>query len=136
MCDREKKTMKIKNTNPFIIAVMCSLMSAVTDFIFIPNICRGWIDFVWMALMVILPVVIAVLLFRMINYRKPGYIFIGLLIQYVVLIAFAGPVSKLWGSSIEHTLGWFSYIGSVFPWPLVITLIQYVVIVIIKKSKN
>ena len=128
--------MKIKNTNLFIIAVMCSLISAVTDFLIIPNICRGWIDFVWMALMVILPVVIAVLLFRMIDYRKPGYVFIFFLLHYALLIAFAGPISKLWGSSIEHTLGWFSYIGSVFPWPLVITLIQYVVIMIIKKSKN
>lgn len=128
--------MKIKNTNPFIIAVMCSLISAVTDFLIIPNICRGRIDFVWMALMAILPVVIAVLLFRMIDYRKPGYVFIGLLLHYALLITFAGPISKLWGSSIEHTLGWFSYIGSVFPWTLVITLIQYVVIMIIKKSKN
>ena len=128
--------MTIKNTNPFIIAVMCSLISAVTDFLIIPNICRGWIDFIWMALMVILPVAIAILLFRMIDYRKPGCVFIGLLLHYALLIAFAGPISKLWGSSIEHTLGWFSYIGSVFPWPLVITLIQYVVIMIIKKSKN
>lgn len=128
--------MKYKKLNPVIVAAVCALISSVIDFIIIPNLCRGWIDLVWMALMVILPVVIAVLLFRMIDYRKPGCIFIGLLIQYAVLITFAGPISILWGSSIKSTLGWLSYMGSVFPWPFVTTLIQYLVILGFRKSNN
>lgn len=128
--------MTYKKLSPFIVAVVCALISSVIDFIIIPKFCRGWIDILWMTLMLVLPVVIAVLLFRMIDYRKPGCIFIGLLIQYAILIAFAGPISELWGSSIEHTLGWFSYIGSVFPWPFVITLTQYLVILGFKKSRN
>ena len=126
--------MKTRIMNPFTLSVICSLISFAISFVLIPCICIGWIDILWMALMVILPIVIAVMLFRMIDYRKPGCIFIGVLIQYFILIAFAGPVSKLWGSSIEHTLGWFSYIGSVFPWPFVITLIQYLVLLGFKKS--
>lgn len=123
-------------SHPLLISVICALITFALDFLLIPNICRGWIDFVWMGLMVVLPVVIAVLLFRTVDYRKSGYVFVGLLIQYAVLITFAGPISKLWGSSIEHTLGWFSYIGSVFPWPFIITLIQYLVLLGFKKSKN
>lgn len=92
-------------------------------------------DLIWMSLMVVLPAAIAVLLFRSIDYRKPGTIFFGLLIQYALLIAFAGPISEIWGASIVHTLGWFSYIGAVFPWPLVITLIQYLVVAVIRKIR-
>lgn len=128
--------MKTRLLNPFILAVICSLISFAISFVLIPRICIGWIDFLWMVLMVVLPVIAAVVLFGMIDYGKPGYIFVGLLIQYALLIAFAAPISDIWGSSIEHTLGWLSYIGSVFPWPFVITLIQYLTVVVVKKSKN
>lgn len=123
-------------SHPLSISVVCSLSSFVLSFIVIPNVFRGWMDLIWMTFMVVLPAAIAVLLFRMIDYRKPGTIFFGLLIQYALLIAFAGPISEIWGASIAHTLGWFSYIGAVFPWPFVITLIQYLTVAAIRKNKS
>lgn len=86
--------------------------------------------------MIVLPVAIAVLLFKKLDHRKLAYIFIGLLIQYVLLIAFAEPISSIWGTSIKHTLAWFSYIGTVFPWPFMITLIQYISVLLFKKRQG
>lgn len=121
-------------THPFMLSVICALVSFALDFIIIPELCSGWADFIWMTLMIVLPGLVAILLFRNRNHGTPGYIFIGLPVQYVLLIVFAGPISSMWGASIEHTLGWFSYIGSVFPWPFVVTLVQYFAVLLIRKN--
>ena len=106
----------------------------VLHFVMIPLLCRGWVDFLWIGLMMLLPAVVAWLLYR----NHPGSIAAAvipaMLVQYLLLILLAAPVSDLWGCSISRVLGWPEYIGSTFAWPIATTVIQAITIFVIKKS--
>lgn len=108
----------------------------VLHFVMIPLLCRGWVDFLWIGLMVLLPAVVAWLLYR----NQPGSIaaavFPAMLVQYLLLILLAAPVSDLWGCSISRVLGWPEYIGSTFAWPIATAVIQAISIFVIKKSNQ
>ena len=125
-----------KASKNLIITVICALLTFVIDFFFVPKVMRGIPDFIWMGMMVLLPTLLAILLFVRDKEYKQWNLFVGMVIQYVLLIAFASPISQTFGSSIEHALGWFGYIGAAFPWPLVVTIIQFVVLKIIHGVSN
>ena len=108
----------------------------VLHFVMIPLVCRGWIDFLWIGLMMLLPAVVAWLLYR----NHPGSIaasvFPAMLVQYLLLILLAAPVSELWGCSVSRVLGWPEYIGCTFAWPIATAVIQAITIFVIKKSNQ
>jgi len=108
----------------------------VLHFVMIPLVCRGWVDFLWICLMVILPAVVALLLYR----NHPGSIaaavFPAMLVQYLLLILLATPVSDLWGCSVLRVLGWPEYIGCTFAWPIATAVIQAITIFLIKTSNK
>lgn len=131
---KKEKEARVMKNQKFISVFTCCILTFSIDFFLIPQLMRGIPDFIWMAAMVILPAVIAWLFYEKFSRPAPGWLFAGMAAEYGLLIAMAGPISRLFGSSIEHGLGWFSYIGSVFPWPLVVTLVQFLLIVYFRKA--
>ena len=115
-------------------AFTCCILTFSIDFLLIPRLMRGIPDILWMAAMVLLPLGAAWLFYEKFSRPAPGLLFAGMGIQYLLLIVMAGPISQDFGSSIEHTLGWFEYIGAAFPWPLAVTLVQFLMIVLIRKA--
>lgn len=118
----------------FISAFTCCILTFSIDFLLIPRLMRGIPDILWMAAMVLLPLGAAWLFYEKFSRPVPGLLYAGMGIQYLLLIVMAGPISQAFGSSIAHTLGWFGYIGAAFPWPLVVTLAQFLMIVLIRKA--
>ena len=125
-----------KTYRNLIITIISALVTFVIDFLVIPKVMRGMPDFIWMSMMILIPVFLVVLVFFKDKEYKRWNLFAGMAIQYILLIALANPISKLFGTSIEHTLGWFGYIGAAFPWPLVVTEIQFVVLKIIHRGSK
>lgn len=119
----------------FVSALTCCILTFSVDFLMIPQLMGGVPDWIWMATMVLLPLWAAWVFYDKFSRPAAGLLFAGMGIQYLLLIVMAGPISRLFGSSIAHGLGWFSYIGSVFPWPLVVTLTQFLMIICIRKFK-
>ena len=118
----------------FISAFTCCILTFSIDFLLIPRLMRGIPDILWMAAMVLLPLGAAWLFYEKFSRPAPGLLFAGMGIQYLLLIVMAGPISQDFGSSIEHTLGWLEYIGAAFLWPLAVTLVQFLMIVLIRKA--
>jgi len=113
---------------------LCSVITFALVFYLVPVLLAGGTpDFIWMALDLILPAVAAALLLKQV---KPTWIFLNLPIHYGLLILLATPLSKIWGSPIALGLGWFSYIGATFFWPIILTIIQFVVLWVQKRSDN
>lgn len=108
----------------------------VLHFVMIPLLCRGWVDFLWIGLMMLLPAVVAWLLYRNHTGASAAAVFPAMLVQYLLLILLAAPVSDLWGCSISRVLGWPEYIGSTFAWPIATAVIQAITIFVIKKSNQ
>ena len=117
----------------FLRAAGCSLVSFALVFYVIPVFfAKGTADFLWMSLMVVLPALAASLMLERI---RPVWVFIGLPIDYILLIVLAAPLSRIWGCSIAHSLGWFEYIGATFVWPLVVTTVQFFLLRLQRKRK-
>ena len=115
----------------FLRAAGCSLISFALVFYVVPVFfAKGAADILWMALNVILPALVAVV---MLEQMRPLWIFVNLPIHYALLFLLAAPLSKVWGCSIEGTLGWPEYIGSTFVWPLVVTVAQFYILRIRRK---
>lgn len=122
------------NTKNALRAVLCSLTSFALMFYLIPEFfARGTADFLWMALMVVFPALLAVVILEQV---RPLWIFLNLPIHYALLVLLAGPLSKIWGCSIERALGWPEYIGTTFIWPLVVTTVQFAALRMRKKART
>lgn len=113
---------------------LCSLTTFALVFYLIPALlARGIPDILWMTLEIILPAILAALMLKNV---RPTWIFLNLPIHYGLLILLAAPLSRFWGSPIDRSLGWFSYIGSTFFWPIVLTIVQFVVLWIRKRGDS
>ena len=122
--------MKVKNA---LRAVSCSLISFALVFYLIPKFfAQGTADFLWMALMVVFPALLAVV---MLEQLRPLWLFLNLPVHYALLFLLAEPLSKIWGSPVNQGLGWFSYMGTTFVWPLVVTTVQFAVLRMRKKAR-
>ena len=113
---------------------LCSLCTFALVFFLIPALLAGGIpDFLWIALDIILPAILAAVMLKNV---RPTWIFLNLPIHYGLLILLAAPLSKIWGCSITRSLGWFEYIGSTFFWPFLLTIVQFVVLWIQKRGEK
>lgn len=115
-------------------AFTCCILTFSINFFLIPRMMSGIPDVLWMTAMILLPLGAAWLFYEKFSRPAPGLLFAGMGIQCLLLVVMAGPISLAFGASIEHTLGWFEYIGAAFPWPLVVTLAQFLLIVCIRKA--
>ena len=117
----------------FLKAAGCSLISFALAFYIIPvYFARGTENVLWMSLMAVLPALLAVV---MLEGLRPLWVFLNFPIHYGLLAALAAPLSRVWGVDLSGALGWPSYVGTVFTWPLVVTTVQFLILRFQKKRR-
>ncbi len=117
-------------------AIACGLIT-FSVIILVPIIFRpGVPDLIWGAFLILVPAVLGVVLLWKVERYIPLYVMLGAAITYALLIVLARFVDGLWSSNIDSALGWFSYIGSTFPWPAVIAAIQWGGLTVIRKIRK
>lgn len=112
-------------------AVLCGVLSLFVDFILIPQAFTlppllGLPDPIWMTLMILIPVLLAVYLLERKNHVPSGFVWLGLPVQYLLLIVFAEPISKI-GSYDSWTYLWDAAV-----WPLGATAAQFAALVVLR----
>lgn len=126
--------MKHKRTPRILI---CGLLSAAVDFGLIPTFVRGVPDFIWIALMLLLPAVIAVAALKQF---KPSSVFWCALVQCLIVIVLANPLGRLMGyqlGDIANDL--FDYLGYLlFAFGIIggTTLVQFLALQLVKIIPN
>jgi len=117
-------------------SVRCGALSLFVDFILIPTLFRippllGLPDFIWMSLMILIPVLLAVCLLAGKHHVPPGYVWIGLPAQYLILIVFAQPISKILGIGLSG-IRVMEYIWEAAVWPLGVTTAQFAALIALR----
>ena len=72
--------------------------------------------------MIVIPVVIAIYLLEQKAHIPARYVWLGIPVQFLILIVFAGPISKISPLASDD----WTYIGAVMVWPLSVTAAQFV----------
>ena len=119
--------------------MLCGTLSVLIDFLLIPNLLPRlpWLlraillpDPVWMSLMILIPVLIAIHMLEQKSHIPLRYVWVGLPVQYLILIVFAEPISGIggWGS--------WTYIWDAMIWPLGVTGAQFVVLTALRAWKK
>ena len=111
--------------------LVCGVLTLVIDFIAIPKLCVGVSDPVWIALMFLLPAILAAVLLR----GAPVWVFAGLLVQYPLLWLGADFFAGLLGQSLGG-LGGLAYAFQAVAWPLAVTLVQFALLLGLWKLKR
>ena len=112
-------------------AVLCGVLSLFADFILIPTVFRippmlGLPDPIWISLMILIPVILAPYLLERKTHVPPGYVWFGLPAQYLILIVFAVPISRIFSSD-----SW-TYLWDAAVWPLGVTAAQFAVLIALR----
>lgn len=122
-----------------LLALSAGVLSFLITYLLVPGfLAMGVPDFLWIVLRIALPTAAGVLLFLPRRQCRSGYILLGLLVQYTLLVLYAEPLSKFLGCSIHGGYfgsGWLEYFGSQFLWPLGVTALQYIVLRIVRKKR-
>lgn len=125
------KQTSTESSRSFWSAVLCGVLSLFADFILIPTVFRippmlGLPDPVWMSLMILIPVILALYLLERKTHVPPGYVWFGLPAQYLILIVFAEPISRIFSSD-----SW-TYLWDAAVWPLGVTAAQFAVLIALR----
>lgn len=110
-------------------AVFCGVLSLVVDFILLPHVFTLLTalgcpipDPIWISAMVLIPVAIAIHILERNNHIPARYIWIGLPVQYLILIVFAEPMRKISPIASDS----WTYIWEAFVWPFSAAIAQFV----------
>ena len=116
-------------------AVLCGVLSLVVDFILLPHVFTLITvlgcpipDPIWFSAMVLVPVVIALYMLERNAHIQARYVWVGLPVQYMILIVFAGPMRKI---SPVASDSW-TYIWEAFVWPLGATIAQFISLIALR----
>ena len=125
------KQTRTESGRSFWSAVLCGVLSLFADFILIPTVFRippmlGLPDPIWMSLMILIPVILALYLLERKTHVPPGYVWFGLPAQYLILIVFAAPISRIFSSD-----SW-TYLWDAAVWPLGVTAAQFAVLIALR----
>ena len=118
--------------------VLCGVLSVLIDFILIPQVIsilprplRFLLlpDPVWMSLMILIPVLVGIYMLERKSHIPARYVWVGLPVQYLILIIFAKPISRIgrWGD--------WTYIWDAMIWPLSVTAAQFVSLIALRIRK-
>ena len=125
------KQTSTESSRSFWSAVLCGVLSLFADFILIPTVFRippmlGLPDPIWISLMILIPVILALYLLERKTHVPPGYVWFGLPAQYLILIVFAAPISRIFSSD-----SW-TYLWDAAVWPLGVTVAQFAVLIALR----
>ncbi len=121
----------MKKLNHILCGVCWGIISFVLVFFVIPK--RGIADFIWISACIVLPVLLAVFMFRKIFFSPPVYILPGFVTQISGLVLCRDVVAYKWSIRLSG-LARFEYIG-LFIYPVVTTVLPYIVLKIINKKR-
>ena len=123
-------------------AVLCGGISVFVDFVVLPQVFTlsaklGFPvpDPIWMSTMILLPVAIALHILGSKKNLMPKHVWAGLPVQYLILVVFAGPISKLYGIGISGIRIW-EYIWGATVWPLGVTASQFISLIVMHQRKS
>lgn len=126
----KNKTIKI------LISAICGVLSFFVDFVIIPQTV-ALPDPIWVALMLLLPMFIAICLMGRNMEIHPMYVLGGLPVQYLFLFIFAEQISKNFGINLSKGLSGLEYAYTAVVWPFGITLTQFLTLVVLRwKRRN
>lgn len=118
--------------------MLCGVLSVLIDFIVIPQMLLRLPRFlrflllpdpIWISLMILIPALVAIHILEQKAHIPARYVWVGLPVQYLILIIFAEPISR-----IGHWGDW-SYIGDAIIWPLAVTAAQFVSLIALRTWK-
>ena len=116
-------------------SIGCGVLSFMIEFLII-SIPAALPDLLWMTLMVLMPTLVAIYLFKRNTVIHPGYIWVGLPVQYLLFFIFSKKIAAELGISLAGA-GGFEYIFFAAVWPFAVTLIQLLsLVVMFRKNKN
>ena len=80
--------------------------------------------------MILIPVIIVINMLGQKAYILPKYVWVGLPVQYLILIVFAEPISRIgsWGD--------WTYIWDAMIWPLCVTAAQFISLIALRTWKK
>ena len=119
--------MKIKG---LLISTVCGVFSFVANFVVISQT-AALPDPLWMALMLLIPILIAVCLIKWSAEVHPRYIWAGLPAQYLLFFIFSKQVSAELGIDLVKGTGGFEYVFFAAIWPLVVTFAQFLSLILL-----
>ena len=82
--------------------------------------------------MIVVPVVIAIYLLEQKAHLPARYVWLGLPAQLLLLVVFAGPISKISPLSSDD----WTYIWAVMVWPLSVTAAQFISLIVFRTLKG
>ena len=120
-------------------AVLCGVLSLLTDFILIPHVLTLMSvigcpvpDPIWIPMMILIPVILAIRILERKARIPARYVWVGLLVQYLILIVFAKPMYKIIPLASDE----WTYIGTAMVWPFSVTAAQFVFLIALRAWKG
>ena len=123
------------NMKGVLTSIECGVLSFVIELLII-TIPATLPDLLWMTLMILMPTLVAIYLFKRNTVIHPGYIWVGLPAQYLLFFIFSKKIAAELGINVAG-IGGFEYIFFAAIWPFAVTLIQSLsLVVMFRKNKN
>ena len=129
---------KTKNA---ILAVCTGLITSALQLYLIPRfLMRGIPDMLWGALMLLLPLIPAVILLHLVGKCRAVYVFIGLLTESVIAVAFCKVVGGFLGFRLQSIamdlFDYVAYLMFTIGLAAAATLLQFAVMLVIGKLRQ
>lgn len=117
--------------------LICGAVTFMIDFWLIPAfVMQGIADWIWMGLMLLLPIVLAVILLNCIGGYKPISVFWGILVQYLIIaVAFRSLASWL-GFRLGYGFETLRFLIYVILLPLGVTVAQFLSLLVISRIRK
>jgi len=116
-----------------LVSAACGVLSFLTVFLAVPGLPSPCPDPVWMALDLLVPTALALLLAGRLRPIPAPWLWLGLPVQYILLFLFRTPISRGLGIHLEG-LGGFEYLFTAAVWPALVTLIQFLTLLLLQKA--
>lgn len=118
------------------------LVTAVLIYLIIPLLfVRAMPDFIWIALMFILPVIPAVYLFHTVDRQPPKAAFKGFWVECLIAVVFFYPMGRMWSYGLRALADWdlfdfIPYFIHTLGFALGATLVQFVILWLMHKESK
>lgn len=118
-----------------LISTVCGVLSFVVNFVIMSQTV-ALPDPLWVALMLLIPVFIAICLIRRSMEVHPGYIWVGLPAQYLLFFIFSRQISVELGINLDKGTSGFEYVFIATIWPFVVTLTQFLSLMVLNWKRK
>ena len=114
--------------------------AALIDLIIPVFFTRAVPDFIWIALMFLLPIIPAVWLLYATDRQPPKAVFKGFLVEVVIALVFCGPLGSMWGYGRGYfemdLFDFIAYCIHFIGFALGATVVQFVILWLLRKEEK